>query len=293
MSNLESKPPLISVVLPVYNGQKYLREAIDSVIDQTYQNWELIIVDDCSTDNSFEIIQEYASNEKRIKIIRNDENKKLPASLNIGFENASGEFYTWTSDDNYYYPQALEKLHAFLVENPKYGMAYAKCRVLGTYDGDFWGDTPTTPKVLLDFPVPAACFLYRQSIACKVGEYDTSISYAEDHDYWLRLLMEAPIGNLNEELYAYRRHEASLTITSGDKAVILRKHLFIKYLPLYVKKFPELQERRCRKALDYKKLRYLFEFQDNKSLICLKIANLGGKYVFKALLMYWKHLRTT
>ena len=251
MSDSDEKETLISVVLPVYNGQKFLAEAIESVINQTYQNWELIIVDDCSTDNSPEIMQEYARKDKRIKVIRNEKNLKLPASLNTGFRIAAGEFYTWTSDDNYYYPQAFEKMLAHLLDNPEDGMVYAVCKVFGMYE-DFWGNIPCTPELLLRNPIPGACFLYRKSIACKIGEYDQNIAYAEDHDYWLRLFLEAPIGHIYEELYAYRRHAESLTVTSNDRAAVLRKHLFNKYLPLYRKKFPELKEKFIEKIFSLK-----------------------------------------
>lgn len=81
----------VSIVLPVYNGEVYLRQAIESVLAQTYENWELIIVDDCSTDGSPAIMDEYAGWDARIKVVHNKENQKLPESLNIGFRQAEGD----------------------------------------------------------------------------------------------------------------------------------------------------------------------------------------------------------
>ena len=81
---------LISVVLPVYNGEKYLRESIDSVIAQTYQNWELLIVDDCSTDSTALIAKEYAEKDSRIHYYLNEKNLRLPRNLNRGFSLAKG-----------------------------------------------------------------------------------------------------------------------------------------------------------------------------------------------------------
>ena len=89
----------VSIILPTYNGKKYIRDSIESIINQTYTNWELIIVNDCSTDDTQKIIEEYQQKDKRIIVINNEKNLKLPASLNRGFEEASGEYYTWTSDD--------------------------------------------------------------------------------------------------------------------------------------------------------------------------------------------------
>ena len=94
--------PKISVVLPVYNGERYLRESLDSILAQTMGDFELIVVDDCSTDATSVILAEYAVRDSRIRIIRNAENQKLPRSLNIGFAEARGEYLTWTSDDNVY-----------------------------------------------------------------------------------------------------------------------------------------------------------------------------------------------
>ena len=107
----------ISVVLPVYNGQKYVGKAIQSVINQTYYNWELIVVNDCSTDRTLDVIRDFANNDSRIIIINNETNQKLPRSLNVGFSAASGEYYTWTSDDNLFHEDAFEKMVNILNKN--------------------------------------------------------------------------------------------------------------------------------------------------------------------------------
>jgi len=111
---------LISIVLPVYNGARFLRESIDSVLNQTYTNWELLILDDCSTDETPSIAQEYAEKDSRIFYYRNERNLRLPGNLNRGFSLAKGDYLTWTSDDNRYRPTALEKmLHAQHIASPK------------------------------------------------------------------------------------------------------------------------------------------------------------------------------
>ena len=116
-----SMDDLISIVLPIYNGEKYMKQSIDSVINQTYANWELLIVDDGSTDNTAAIAREYAEKDNRIKYYKNPQNMRLPKTLNRGFSLATGDYLTWTSDDNYYYPTALEKN----VHNP----CAAECRI--------------------------------------------------------------------------------------------------------------------------------------------------------------------
>lgn len=111
---------LVSIVLPTYNGEKFIRESIESVINQTYKNWELIIVNDCSTDGTLQIIEEYAQKDNRIKYITNEVNSRTAQSLNNGFKLAKGEYYTWTSDDNMYKPNAVEKMVKFLDLNQRY-----------------------------------------------------------------------------------------------------------------------------------------------------------------------------
>ena len=107
--------PKVSIILPTYNGAKYLRESIDSCLSQTHKNIELIIVDDCSTDQTSQIIKPYQ--DARIRYIRNEKNMRLPRSLNIGFALATGEYLTWTSDDNQFLPHAIETMLKILRED--------------------------------------------------------------------------------------------------------------------------------------------------------------------------------
>src|SRR5690606_22425727 len=109
-----NESPFVSIVLPTYNGARYLAQSIESCINQTYTQWELIIVDDASTDDTPAIISHYVQLDSRIRTVRHSTNRKLPAALNTGFDMARGEYFTWTSDDNYYRPEALGVMVAFL-----------------------------------------------------------------------------------------------------------------------------------------------------------------------------------
>ena len=304
--------PKVSIILPVYNGEKFLGEAIESILKQTYSDFELIIVDDCSTDNSLAIAKEYAQKDTRIRIKSNDKNKKLPEALNIGFSEAKGEYYTWTSDDNVYYPEAIEKMVEFLENNVKYGMVHAICKVTGIGEEHFWGDIATNPVSLLSFPSPGACFLYRASIAKLVGKYDTKCFYMEDHDFWLRFLLKAPIGILSDVLYIYRKHKDSLTVKSDDKAARLRILLMLKYLPIYKEIFPKYKNdlikfyglTECiynQDNITYKNIKNNYDkktiYNNLKKVFILthskwqikKMMELDFKYFFKALELYIKY----
>lgn len=202
----------VSIVMPVYNGEKYLREAIESVLLQTYQNWELILVDDCSIDDSPMIMQEYEEKDHRIRVIRNSQNQKLPRSLNIGFEYAVGEYFTWTSDDNRYKSDALERMCGILEQNPLIGLVYADMDYIDE-SGKKTGEVSVEAENLYYNDCVGACFLYRAAAAKKIGGYQPEWFLVEDYEYWLRMAESYPIFHLSVNLYEYRYHGTSLTET--------------------------------------------------------------------------------
>ncbi|MRS04737.1 glycosyltransferase, partial [bacterium] len=115
---------LVSIVLPVHNGERYVETAIQSVLDQTYPHFELIVVDDGSTDGTPSIVDSLVQKDQRITVLHQS-NLKLPGALNAGFAAAHGEFFTWTSDDNLLLPEFLEKMVVCLQRHPDWHMIYA------------------------------------------------------------------------------------------------------------------------------------------------------------------------
>ena len=206
---------LISIVLPVYNGAKYLRESIDSVLAQTYTNWELLIVDDCSKDETPEIAQEYARKDARVRYYRNEQNLRLPRNLNKGFSLAKGDYLTWTSDDNRYRPEALAKLLSALKESTGAHLAYASYDVIDEKDRliETYIAKQGSIKRLIGFNTVGACFLYTREAYETVGDYDHEMILVEDYDYWQRIAMRFKTVVVEEILYDYRRHSGALTST--------------------------------------------------------------------------------
>lgn len=229
--------PKVSVVLPTYNGSKYLAESIDSIINQTFTDWELIVINDCSTDNTLEIANSYAEKDSRIKVFTNPENLKLPKSLNEGFKRASGEYYTWTSDDNKYKPEALSVLSVYLDKNSNIDMVYSDFSRIDSNDKYLCDTILASPENLPFGNVVGASFMYRSSIAKKVGEYDASLFLAEDYEYWIRIYREGNLAHISDNLYFYRNHEGSLTETKKQLIGMqtfkaLEKHFFGIYTTL-------------------------------------------------------------
>ena len=206
---------LISIVLPVYNGERFLRASIDSVIAQTYQNWELLVVDDCSTDATAAIVREYVQQDSRIKYFKNEVNLRLPRNLNRGFSLAQGNYLTWTSDDNVFRPTALEKMYNALKTDPEAQFAYASCDITDEEDHviEYMMLYPGIEKRAVGQNPVGACFLYTRKVYETVGEYDPDALYVEDFDYWQRIFMRFKVVPIYEILYSYRSQKGALTFT--------------------------------------------------------------------------------
>lgn len=201
---------LISIILPVYNGEKFLGEAIESCINQTHKNLELIIVNDNSTDNTLNIVEFYSKKDKRIKIINNTENKKLPESLNIGHRFATGNFITWTSDDNLLKPNSIEKMLNALIDNDV-DIVFSNYDIIWE-SGEFKRlHVPGPVEHLIYNKQVGASFLYKKRVFKELNGYDVNLFLLEDYDFFLRASFKFKFFHLKENLYQYRLNNYSLT----------------------------------------------------------------------------------
>jgi glycosyltransferase involved in cell wall biosynthesis len=203
--------PKVSIILPSFNGERFIRSSIESCLNQTYKDIELIIVDDASSDSTPVIIQEFTSKDERTKYLRHEVNKKLPMALNTGFSSAKGEFLTWTSDDNLYRPQAIETMLDSLLSTPDVGLVYTDYSVIdeaGTYIREHHAKESSK---LAYGSIIGPSFLYRREVFEKIGDYATDMLYVEDYDYWLRTARHFRMVPLACNLYSYREHRGSLT----------------------------------------------------------------------------------
>lgn len=206
----------VSIVLPVYNGEAHVAQAIESVLQQTYQNLELILVNDCSTDGTAGILERYAALDPRVKVVCNPVNLKLPRTLNAGFDLAEGAYFTWTSDDNRYKKEAIRRMVEHLEASPDIDMVYADFTDIDQNGRELRQVRMGQPEELLSGNQIGACFLYTREIAQKVGFYDPNLFLAEDYDYWLRIWQAGKLKHIPENLYEYRRHAGSLSVTKQN-----------------------------------------------------------------------------
>ena len=238
--NWPSQPGLVSIILPAYNGEDFIETALESVIAQTYPHWELIAVDDGSTDRTGAILEQFSQIDQRIRTVH-QENRKLPGALSTGFQLAQGEFLTWTSCDNLLYPHFLECLVDCLQCHPEWDMVYANLDIIAedgaplrnsdwyrSYQLPFDSEhirLPRDPAELNTRPdnYLGAAFLYRRRVAGLLGEYNPDRFTIEDYDYWMRVnaLLNLHHTGFSEPVYAYRFHRRSLT--SHDKELAITK----------------------------------------------------------------------
>lgn len=212
----------ISIVMPVYNGEKYLEKSIISILMQTFDNWELILVNDCSIDASLDILKKYASLDRRIRIVNNDNNLKLPKSLNKGFREAKGKYFTWTSDDNIYEENAIAVMYEYLETHPECGLVYCDMWNIDE-SGNVIGETSSSQEELYYKNCVGACFMYLGEIVQTVGEYDPNMFLVEDYEYWIRISKKYRLDHIKQKHYYYRQHRESLTET---KEIYVNKQLY-------------------------------------------------------------------
>lgn len=203
---------LVSIILPTYKRAHVLPWAIRSVLAQTYQNWELVVVSDNSPDQTEEVVKSF--DDPRIRYYRNDPNLKLPRTLNRGFSLARGEYLTWTSDDNMLAPEALARMVEVLQEGDA-DLVFADYHEFADTDAE-GRPLDMKPVRLPDSPDLArgnsigACFLYTRAVYEAIGDYDPDLFLNEDYDYWMRIARRFRIRHIPELLYYFRRDEDSL-----------------------------------------------------------------------------------
>lgn len=240
--------PTVSIVLPCYNGAGFLAQSINSVIAQTYIDWELIIVNDCSTDNSLAIMQDFAAKDERIHIINNEHNLKLPGALNRGFQEAKGKYLTWTSHDNRMAPTMLEEFVSYLDDNPDKGLVTACYAAFSLTTGEQLYEVhhPDPQLNLPLFNCVCYAFMYRREVLETVGGYDEGLFLVEDYDYWVRIWLQYHIGKVYKVLYYTGVGEETLTLSRKKDIAQKLAEMRLRYFDAFDRALtdhPDMQRR--------------------------------------------------
>lgn len=206
--------PTISILFPVYNTASFLKEAIDSMLEQTYSNFELIVLDDCSPDNSEEILDTYS--DPRIVRYRGEKNQGLANVLNIGMDMARGKYIARMDSDDISLPNRLEIQVKYLEEHPDIDLCSCGMELFGAKN-EIWIRESDPEKVkitaLHHSPVLHASSMWRKESFDKVGlSFRQDMVPAEDYDMWCRaLVLGLKLVNIPNILYLYRVHPGQAT----------------------------------------------------------------------------------
>jgi glycosyltransferase involved in cell wall biosynthesis len=202
--------PLVSIVVPSYNRAVMLPRAVKACLAQTFGNIEVIVVNDGSNDNTSDVCRQLVDSDPRVRVF-DKSNGGVASALNYGFKRARGVYVTWSSDDNVYYPQAIEKLVYVLAEKNSVGFVYSDVQEVDEQGKPVRIVHSGEPEELRRTCVIQACFLYRRDVMDAVGEYDSRWTRCQDYDYYLRINKKYMMYHLREVLYEYTAHEASMS----------------------------------------------------------------------------------
>jgi len=207
--------PSVSVNMPVYNVEPYVRESIESVLSQSFEDFELIIVDDGSTDGSLDVVRSF--NDKRIKIIQNEKNMGLVYTRNKLVRESCGEFIAVLDSDDIATVDRLKIQYEFLKENPKYAVVGGWLKTIrsnGAHFGNVWRyitDPDQLPvRLLFGNQIAHSAVMMRRNILDE-SPYKAEFPVGQDYDLWVRLSQKHKIINLPELFYYYRQHQNSVT----------------------------------------------------------------------------------
>lgn len=269
--------PRVTVLMSVYNSEQYLAEAIESILQQTFRDFEFLIINDGSRDGSLKILKKYAKQDQRIRLISRP-NKGLVASLNEGINEVRGHYLARMDSDDISLPHRLKQEAEFLDDNPSVSLVGSNYTVI-----DESGQQLTTTNV---FTHPAdlkvaqvACNQYghgsimaRLKVLKEMNGYDASVGHVEDYDLWTRMSRVSKIANIEEPLYLYRRNTEGITQKNLELQIQQTYAVRDKAFSHFLKHrwqyrifgwHPSGQDYRRRKAVLFRDLAYLYR-KNNK-----------------------------
>ncbi|MDR0516769.1 MAG: glycosyltransferase [Fibromonadaceae bacterium] len=228
--------PLVSIIIPVYNGSNYLREAIDSALAQTYQSCEIIVVNDGSNDNTEEICLSYGN---RIRYFIK-ENGGVSTALNFGIENMRGEYFSWLSHDDIYYPDKIEKqINALKEDGDMKKIAWGDFDMFNESSkslkrmcfGEMNNENMLTDSIfpLLKHYIGGCALLIHRLHFNRVGLFKPELRYTQDYELWFRMLREQKTVYVCSPLYKMRLHNGQGTVTEANKMLPVEAELWFSF----------------------------------------------------------------
>jgi glycosyltransferase involved in cell wall biosynthesis len=243
---ISKKNPLVSVLLPVFNGEKYIKNTIESILNQSYINFELIIINDCSTDKTAFIIDSFS--DERIRVVNHLKNMKLIYTLNEGLRLCRGKYIARIDADDIAHIDRLKAQVEFLEENPSYVL-------VGTIVGLIKNDVKTDEIIAyytnnedLKFAMCFYCPFIHPSVMIRNEviqsnnlQFDENYLHAEDYEFWTRLSKYGKIANIQDKLTYYRIHEDQISSKFKEHQIDMMNKIQEKYRTKFFNENKEIE----------------------------------------------------
>jgi glycosyltransferase involved in cell wall biosynthesis len=217
--------PLVTVLMPVYNGGKYLRPTMETILEQTYRDFEFLIINDCSTDGSLETIRSFS--DPRIRIHTNDKNVGQTPSVNVGLKLARGKYIVINDADDFSLPKRIETQLDFIQKHPEYAVVGCSAYIMdkdGTINRVF--RKPTDPRkirlwILTDTPMIHGAVIMNREILLAEGGYDETHVTSQDFEFWSRLMRKGyRVTNVPDILVVIRHYAASMSSRAAERQTV-------------------------------------------------------------------------
>lgn len=216
---MKQKP--VSVLMPVYNAEKYLDTAIGSILNQTFKDFEFIIIDDGSSDLSWQVVKSWSKKDPRIKPFRNKINLRTTKTLNKGLKKARGKYIVRMDADDWSYPDRIARQYQFMEENTGIGVSGGTIEICDeklkpiNKRGYPKTDKEVREKIFRYSPFAHPSTIWRSGLLKKVGGYNENLPLSQDYELYFRIGKYSKFGNLNKTLLKLRTHNDSSSIVKG------------------------------------------------------------------------------
>jgi glycosyltransferase involved in cell wall biosynthesis len=218
--------PVVSVVMPTYNGERFLRPAIESILDQTFRDFELIVIDDCSADSTPRILEEFQ--DERMVVLRNERNLGIAGATNRGLAAARGEYIALQDHDDISLPHRFQTQIDFLKAHPEVALIGSAATLIdenGTAYADFpqpCDEIELKWDLLWGCPIHHTAVMAKRAALVEIGGYseNPALRFAEAWDPLARIAMRYPIANLPESLVLWRRHDRATSISNREQSLV-------------------------------------------------------------------------
>lgn len=305
------KKPLVSVLMVTYNRAEFLKESIKSVLDQTYDNIQFVIIDDGSDDESCQIIE--AFQDDRIELYRLNENRHICYATNYGYSKIKGEYLARIDSDEVWYPNRLSEQLKFMEEHEEYKICFSAVDIIDRYGKNINDEEKDLVKLyetqfssqeeyLRYFFSKGNCLaqtsvLMKTEVMKRIGDFNPSYVQLHDFEYWVRIVKQYPIYVINKHLLAVRRFSEQDKMENNSSSLNLKNHIrfYNEFVDIRRHFFDDMTEelfvRTFRDEFQYKDASTKEELECEKAfLLCKpvsgssKLSPAGMEYLFKILL---------